>query len=162
MHFLRQVYVNCDVCLKIFDLIYSWSPGTSWMSQVTGPVWLLTTRSYHYWRVSVSPCLLVSSAFHYQTSGCEREQSLRHETIINSVKERKSSPNPLSQSVKHRFSSQNSSELKIKLFFQTFFLYKEHSASRHFSECNFPMQCYKSFYHFLWGRGTGKIMWSSS
>ena len=51
---------------------------------------------------------------------------------------------------------------KSNYFFQTFFLYKEHLASRHFSECNFPMQCYKSFYHFLWGRGTGKIMWSSS
>ena len=59
MHFLRrQVYVNCDVCLKIFDLIYSWDPalpgchGSHIPCSCSRPAHIIT---------ALSPCLFYSN-----------------------------------------------------------------------------------------------------
>lgn len=87
--------------------------------------------------VSLSP---VSSGFHYQTSGWEREQSLWRESTRQLLKRQKI----------QRFESNFLSNTLVLLWTL--------SPRRHFSECNFPMQCYKSFYHFLWERGTAWII----
>ena len=58
MHFLRrQVYVNCDVCLEIFDLIYSWDPALPGCHRSQIPC--RCSRPAHI-ITDLSPCLLYS------------------------------------------------------------------------------------------------------